>query len=58
VDGKREFSCLTLALSAEGREVTTIEGVAEGEQLHPVQKAFIDRDGLQCGYCTPGQILL
>ncbi|CAM4090336.1 (2Fe-2S)-binding protein [Nocardia ninae] len=57
VDGKRELSCLTLALSVEGREVTTIEGVAEGEELHPVQRAFISCDGFQCGYCTPGQIM-
>ncbi|WP_067522831.1 (2Fe-2S)-binding protein [Nocardia uniformis] len=57
MDGRRELSCLTLALSAEGREITTIEGVANGDQLHPVQRAFIDRDGLQCGYCTPGQIM-
>ncbi|GAA5088298.1 (2Fe-2S)-binding protein [Nocardia iowensis] len=57
VDGKRELSCLTLALSVEGREVTTIEGVAAGEELHPVQRAFISCDGFQCGYCTPGQIM-
>ncbi|MFG1791660.1 (2Fe-2S)-binding protein [Nocardia sp. NPDC049149] len=57
VDGKRELSCLTLALSAEGREITTIEGVANGEELHPVQRAFISCDGFQCGYCTPGQIM-
>lgn len=57
VDGKRELSCLTLALSVQGREVTTIEGVAAGEELHPVQRAFISCDGFQCGYCTPGQIM-
>ncbi|MFI9509220.1 (2Fe-2S)-binding protein [Nocardia sp. NPDC052566] len=57
VDGKRELSCLTLALSAEGREITTIEGVADGDELHPVQRAFISQDGFQCGYCTPGQIM-
>lgn len=57
VDGKRELSCLTLALSVEGREITTIEGVAAGEELHPVQRAFISCDGFQCGYCTPGQIM-
>ncbi|MFE9578284.1 (2Fe-2S)-binding protein [Nocardia sp. NPDC006044] len=57
VDGKRELSCLTLALSVEGREITTIEGVAKGEELHPVQRAFISCDGFQCGYCTPGQIM-
>ncbi len=56
VDGRRVLSCLTLAATLEGREVTTIEGLAEGEQLHPVQAAFIKYDGFQCGYCTPGQI--
>jgi xanthine dehydrogenase YagT iron-sulfur-binding subunit len=56
VDGKRVLSCLTLAASADGREVTTIEGLAKGDQLHPLQAAFIKHDGFQCGYCTPGQI--
>jgi xanthine dehydrogenase YagT iron-sulfur-binding subunit len=56
VDGRRVLSCLTLAATLEGREVTTIEGLARGEQLHPVQAAFIKYDGFQCGYCTPGQI--
>jgi xanthine dehydrogenase YagT iron-sulfur-binding subunit len=56
VDGKRVLSCLTLAASAEGKEVTTIEGLAKGDQLHPMQAAFIKYDGFQCGYCTPGQI--
>jgi xanthine dehydrogenase YagT iron-sulfur-binding subunit len=56
VDGRRVLSCLTLAASVEGREVTTIEGLAEGDRLHPVQAAFIKYDGFQCGYCTPGQI--
>lgn len=56
VDGRRVLSCLTLAASAEGREVTTIEGLAKGEELHPMQAAFIKHDGFQCGYCTPGQI--
>src|SRR4029450_3214162 len=56
VDGRRVLSCLTLAATLEGREVTTIEGLAEGYQLHPVQAAFIKYDGFQCGYCTPGQI--
>ncbi|MFI1069599.1 (2Fe-2S)-binding protein [Streptomyces puniciscabiei] len=56
LDGRRAVSCLQLAVAAEGREITTIEGVAEGDQLHPVQQAFLDLDGLQCGYCTPGQI--
>ncbi|MDR6860900.1 2Fe-2S iron-sulfur cluster-binding protein [Variovorax guangxiensis] len=56
VDGQRVLSCLTLAATLEGREVTTIEGLARGDQLHPVQAAFIKHDGFQCGYCTPGQI--
>ena len=56
IDGRRAVSCLQLAVAAEGREITTIEGVAEGERLHPVQQAFLDLDGYQCGYCTPGQI--
>jgi xanthine dehydrogenase YagT iron-sulfur-binding subunit len=57
IDGRRVASCLTLAAKVEGREVTTIEGLAKGEQLHPMQQAFIDHDALQCGYCTPGQIM-
>ncbi|WP_030777017.1 (2Fe-2S)-binding protein [Streptomyces sp. NRRL S-920] len=56
IDGRRAVSCLQLAVAAEGREITTIEGVADGDRLHPVQQAFLDLDGLQCGYCTPGQI--
>ena len=56
VDGRRVLSCLTLAATVEGREVTTVEGLAKGDQLHPVQAAFIKYDGFQCGYCTPGQI--
>ncbi|THA71218.1 2Fe-2S iron-sulfur cluster binding domain-containing protein [Streptomyces sp. A0958] len=56
LDGRRAVSCLQLAVAAEGREITTIEGVAEGDRLHPVQQAFLDLDGYQCGYCTPGQI--
>ncbi|OEJ34992.1 (2Fe-2S)-binding protein [Streptomyces subrutilus] len=56
LDGRRTVSCLQLAVAAEGREVTTIEGMADGERLHPVQQAFLDLDGFQCGYCTPGQI--
>ncbi|HKQ52324.1 MAG TPA: 2Fe-2S iron-sulfur cluster-binding protein [Pyrinomonadaceae bacterium] len=56
VDGRRVLSCLTLAATLEGREVTTIEGLAKGETLHPVQAAFIKYDSFQCGYCTPGQI--
>jgi xanthine dehydrogenase YagT iron-sulfur-binding subunit len=56
VDGKRVLSCLTLAITKDGSEVTTIEGIANGDELHPLQKAFIDHDAFQCGYCTPGQI--
>jgi xanthine dehydrogenase YagT iron-sulfur-binding subunit len=56
VDGRRVVSCLTLAATLEGREVTTIEGLAKGDELHPMQAAFIKYDGFQCGYCTPGQI--
>ncbi|MBB6074121.1 xanthine dehydrogenase YagT iron-sulfur-binding subunit [Streptomyces paradoxus] len=57
VDGQRVNSCLTLAVRLEGAEVTTIEGLAKGDELHPLQQAFIDEDAFQCGYCTPGQIL-
>ena len=57
VDGRRVASCLTLAAKAQGREVLTIEGLSNGDQLHPMQRAFIDHDALQCGYCTPGQIM-
>lgn len=56
VDGKRTLSCLSLAVMREGTEITTIEGIAENGNLHPVQKAFIEHDAFQCGYCTPGQI--
>ncbi|PAP95757.1 2Fe-2S iron-sulfur cluster-binding protein [Mesorhizobium wenxiniae] len=56
VDGRRINSCLTLAAMHKGDEITTVEGLAEGDQLHPVQAAFVARDGFQCGYCTPGQI--
>jgi len=56
VDGRRVLSCLTLAAQVEGREVTTVEGLAKGDELHPVQAAFIKYDGFQCGYCTPGQL--
>ena len=56
LDGRRAVSCLQLAVAAEGRAITTIEGVADGDRLHPVQQAFLDLDGYQCGYCTPGQI--
>ena len=57
VDGKRVLSCLSLAVMQNGKKVTTIEGLAKGEQLHPMQEAFIKHDGFQCGYCTPGQIM-
>ena len=57
VDGRRINSCLALALSLDGAKVTTIEGLADGETLHPVQAAFIAHDGFQCGFCTPGQIM-
>src|SRR5204863_8163326 len=56
VNGRRINSCLSLAVVHEGDEITTIEGLANGEQLHPVQAAFLEHDGFQCGYCTPGQI--
>ena len=56
VDGRRVLSCLTLAASVDGREVTTIEGLAKGDELHPMQAAFIEHDAFQCGYCTSGQI--
>ncbi|MGW6793186.1 (2Fe-2S)-binding protein [Streptomyces chartreusis] len=56
VDGRRTVACLQFAIAAEGREITTIEGVADGDHLHPVQQAFLELDGYQCGYCTPGQI--
>ncbi|KJC41085.1 (2Fe-2S)-binding protein [Bradyrhizobium sp. LTSP885] len=57
VDGRRINSCLALAVSHDGAEITTIEGIARGDQLHPVQAAFIAHDGFQCGFCTPGQII-
>ncbi len=57
MDGQRTLSCLTLAALAQGHEITTIEGLAQGETLHPVQQAFVDCDGFQCGFCTPGQIM-
>ena len=57
VDGRRVLACLTLAIAAEGREVTTIEGLADGDDLHPMQRAFIEHDAFQCGYCTSGQIM-
>jgi xanthine dehydrogenase YagT iron-sulfur-binding subunit len=57
VDGRRINSCLALAVSHDGAHVLTIEGVADGNRLHPVQEAFLAHDGLQCGFCTPGQIM-
>ncbi len=57
VDGRRVNSCLALAISYDGADVLTIEGLARGDELHPVQAAFIAHDGLQCGFCTPGQIM-
>lgn len=57
IDSRRIASCLTLAAKVQGRQVRTIEGIANGETLHPMQQAFIDHDALQCGYCTPGQIM-
>jgi xanthine dehydrogenase YagT iron-sulfur-binding subunit len=56
IDGRRVLSCLTLAVAAAGAKVTTIEGLADGDRLHPVQEAFIEHDAFQCGYCTSGQI--
>jgi xanthine dehydrogenase YagT iron-sulfur-binding subunit len=56
LDGKRVDSCLLLAVMAQGKEITTIEGLANGDELHPLQAAFIKHDAFQCGYCTPGQI--
>ncbi len=56
VDGRRINSCLTLAIMHEGRDITTVEGLAQGDVPHPVQAAFIECDGFQCGYCTPGQV--
>lgn len=57
VNGKRVLSCLSLAIMQNGKKVTTIEGLADGEKLHPMQEAFIKHEGMQCGYCTPGQIM-
>lgn len=56
IDGKRINSCLTLAVMHEGRQITTVEGIAENDILHPIQEAFIEHDAFQCGYCTPGQL--
>jgi xanthine dehydrogenase YagT iron-sulfur-binding subunit len=57
LDGRRVNSCLLFAVAAAGAEITTIEGLATGDELHPVQEAFVEHDALQCGYCTPGQVL-
>jgi xanthine dehydrogenase YagT iron-sulfur-binding subunit len=57
VDGHRVVSCLTLAARCQGHEITTIEGLAHGDELHPMQAAFVSHDGMQCGYCTPGQVM-
>jgi xanthine dehydrogenase YagT iron-sulfur-binding subunit len=57
VDGRRVLACLTLAVACEDRQVTTIEGLSTGGDLHPMQAAFVERDAFQCGYCTPGQIM-
>src|SRR5919107_2607037 len=56
LDGRRANACLLLAVALEGREVTSIEGLADGERLHPLQAAFVEHDAFQCGYCTPGQL--
>jgi len=56
LEGRRTLSCLSLAVAQDGSEVVTAAGLAEGDTLHPVQQAFVDHDGLQCGYCTPGQV--
>src|SRR5258705_2893345 len=56
LDGRRVNACMVLAASVDGGEVTTVEGLARGNELHPVQQAFIDYDGFQCGFCTPGQV--
>ena len=57
MDGKAVNSCLMMAVEADGKKITTIEGLAEGDRLHPVQQAFIDNGGMQCGFCTPGMVL-
>ena len=57
VDGEVLASCMTFALDVRGKEVTTVEGLAQGEQLHPVQQAFVEHDALQCGFCTPGMVM-
>ena len=57
IDGKPSFSCLTLAVTAKGKSILTVEGLAEGNELHPIQQAFVDKGAIQCGFCTPGMIL-
>ena len=57
IDGDRHLACLTLTVAAQGSRITTVEGLAQGDDLHPMQKAFIDHDAFQCGYCTSGQIM-
>ena len=57
IDGQPRYACMTLALEAEGKEITTLEGLMKGEELGPVQQAFLEHDAYQCGYCTPGQIM-
>jgi len=57
IDGQTHYACLTLAIEAEGKEITTLEGLMKGEELGPVQKAFLEHDAFQCGYCTPGQMM-
>ena len=57
IDGKPLYSCMTLALDVEGREIMTVEGIMDGEKLGPVQRAFVEEDAFQCGYCTPGQVM-
>jgi len=57
IDGRRANACLLLAVAADGADVTTVEGLADGDDLAPLQRAFVDHDAFQCGYCTPGQLL-
>lgn len=57
LDGRRVNGCMVLAVAADGREITTVEGLADADELHPVQRAFIDHDAFQCGFCTPGQVI-
>jgi len=57
IDGQPAFSCLTLAVTAKGKSILTVEGLAKGAELHPIQKAFVDKGAVQCGFCTPGMVL-